>query len=72
MTHTRIAWPMFLACYLTLGNYEQYLDRFWHAGEMTMVNHLTGKSTVLAWTDFVFRTSLDVRDFTKSGLRRVR
>ncbi len=57
---------------LTLGNYEQYLERFWRAGEMTMENHLTGKSTVLTWTDFQFRTDLDDRDFTQTGLRRVR
>ena len=57
---------------LTMGGYEKYLDRFWQAGEMSMVNHLTGKSTVLLWTDFEFRTDLDDRDFTKTGLRRAR
>ena len=57
---------------LTLGNYEQYLDRYWRAGEMTMENHLTGKSTVLTWTDFQFRTDLDDRDFSRTGLRRAR
>ena len=57
---------------LTMGNYQQYLDRYWRAGEMTMENHLTGKSTVLTWTDFQFRTDLDDRDFTQTGLRRVR
>ncbi len=57
---------------LTIRNYEQYLDRYWRAGEMTMVNHLTGKSTVLSWTDYQFRTDLNDRDFTQTGLRRVR
>lgn len=57
---------------LTLENYAQYLERYWRAGEMTMVNHLTGKSTVLTWTDFEFQTDLDDRDFTQTGLRRVR
>ena len=52
---------------LTLGNYQQYLERYWRAGEMTMVNHLTGKSTVLTWTDFQFQTDLDDRDFTQTG-----
>ena len=32
---------------LTFANYQQYLDRYWRAGEQTMVNHLTGASTVL-------------------------
>ncbi len=57
---------------LTLENYEQYLDRYWRAGEMTMENHLTGKSTVLTWTDFQFQTDLDDRDFTRTGLKRAR
>ena len=57
---------------LTLSNYEQYLDQYWQVSEMTMVNHLTGKSTVLSWTDFQFRTELDAGDFTQTGLRRVR
>ncbi len=57
---------------LTLENYEQHLDRYWRAGVMTMVNHLTGKSTVLTWTDYRFGTDLQARDFTKTGLKRVR
>ena len=57
---------------LTLGEYQQYLDRYWRAGRMDMVNHLTGKSTDLVWTDYRFRTDIDDRDFTRTGLRRVR
>ena len=57
---------------LTLSNYERYLDRYWQAGEMVMVNHLTGKSTDLSWSDFEFGTDLDDRDFTRTGLKRVR
>ena len=57
---------------LTFARYRQYLDRYWRAGEQTMVNHLTGASTVLEWTDFRFRTELDDGDFTKTALRRVR
>ncbi len=57
---------------LTIGNYTQYLDRYWRTGEMTMVNHLTGKSTVLTWADYQFRTKLKERDFSKTGLKRAR
>ena len=57
---------------LALAGYEQYLDNYWYAGEMTMVNHLTGKSTVLTWADYQFRTDLDEGDFTRTGLKRVR
>ena len=57
---------------LTLSNYEQYLDKYWQAGEMTMVNHVTGKNTVLTWSDYQFGTDLDAGDFSQTGLRRVR
>ncbi|MDE0178028.1 MAG: outer membrane lipoprotein-sorting protein [Gammaproteobacteria bacterium] len=57
---------------LTFANYRQYLDRYWRAEEQTMVNHLTGASTVLRWTDFRFRTNLDESEFTQTALRRVR
>ena len=57
---------------LTFANYEQYLDRYWRAGEQTMVNHLTGASTVLNWTDFQFGTGLEDGEFTQTALRRVR
>ena len=57
---------------LTMENYAQHLDRYWRAGEMTMVNHLTGKSTVLTWTDFQFQTELEDSDFTQTALRRAR
>ena len=57
---------------LTLANYQQYLDRYWRAGEQTMENHLTGAGTVLNWTEFRFRTGLGDSEFTQTALRRVR
>ena len=57
---------------LILSKYKQYLDQYWRAGEMNMVNHLTGKSTVLSWADYKFRTNLKDRDFSKTGLKRAR
>ncbi len=57
---------------LTFADYRQYLDRYWRAAEQTMVNHLTGASTVLQWTDFRFGTDLDDGEFTQTALRRVR
>ena len=57
---------------LTLADYALYLDRFWQAGEQTMVNHLTGKSTVLTWSDFQFGGEIDAAEFTQTGLRRAR
>ena len=57
---------------LSLVNYRQYLDRYWRAGEQTMVNHLTGASTVLKWSGFRFRNNLQDSEFTQPALRRVR
>ena len=57
---------------LTVSSYAQYLGGRWWAGEMTMVNHLTGKSTVLTWTDYRFGTGLEDNDFTPTSLRRAR
>ncbi len=57
---------------LAVEGYEKYLDRYWRSGTMTMTSHLTGKSTVLLWSDFEFQTDLDIGDFTKTALKRVR
>ena len=57
---------------LIFEDYEQYLSRYWRAGKLMMVNHLTGKSTDLIWKGYKFRADLSNRDFTKTGLRRAR
>lgn len=57
---------------LTFLDYQLYLDQFWRAHELHMVNHLTGKSTDLTWTSFEFQTGLTGDDFTRASLRRAR
>ena len=57
---------------LEIAEYRQYLDRYWRADRMTMVNHQTGKSTVLEWSGYAFRTGLADKDFNKNVLKRVR
>ena len=57
---------------LAFAEYRQYLGRYWRAGKQTMVNHLTGATTTLHWTDFEFGTNLDERELTQTALRRVR
>ena len=57
---------------MVIEDYRQYLDRLWRAGTVTMTNHLTGKSTVLNWSDYEFGTDLDASDFTKTALKRAR
>ena len=57
---------------LTFADYRQYQDRFWRAGEQTMVNHLTGASTVLRMSEFQFGAGLDESEFNQTALRRIR
>ena len=57
---------------LVVEDYEKFLDHYWRGGKITMTNHLTGKSTVLLWSDYEFGTDLDLGDFTRTALKRVR
>ena len=57
---------------LSFSGYRQYLGQYWRADVMEMVNHQTGKSTVLYWSDYRFRTGLSERDFRKNALKRAR
>jgi outer membrane lipoprotein-sorting protein len=57
---------------LTFREYGLYADRHWRASRYEMVNHQTGKSTVLEWTDYEFKTGLSERDFDQNALRRAR
>ena len=57
---------------LVFSDYKQYLDKFWRADVMTMVNHQTEKSTVLTWSNYAFKTGLDDRDFNQNALKRAR
>ncbi len=57
---------------LTFSGYRQYLDKFWRADQFDMINHQTGKSTTLIWSDYRFQTGLSDRDFQKNALKRAR
>jgi hypothetical protein len=57
---------------LTYHGYNQYLDKFWRASKMSMVNHQTGKSTDLLWEEYQFATGLSESDFNQNSLKRAR
>jgi len=57
---------------LTYHDYRQYVDEFWRADRFEMVNHQTGKSTTLEFSDYQFQTGLTDRDFDQSSLQRAR
>lgn len=50
--------------------FKQYLGKFWRPSLMSMVNHQTGKSTTLQWSNYKFKTGLSSRDFNKKSLAR--
>ncbi len=57
---------------LKSSDYKQYLDHYWRAGKMQMVNHQNGKSTELEWSNYKFRTGLQDGDFNSQTLKRAR
>ncbi|MES9886782.1 MAG: outer membrane lipoprotein-sorting protein, partial [Candidatus Sedimenticola sp. 6PFRAG1] len=57
---------------LTFEGYQKYLDKYWRADQLNMVNHQTGKSTDLQWKNYRFRTGLTDKDFNKNSLKRAR
>lgn len=56
----------------TASKYQKYLDRYWRAHQMDMVNHQNGKSTQLLWSNFKFKIGLKDKDFNKNSLKRAR
>ncbi|TPH14705.1 outer membrane lipoprotein-sorting protein [Litorilituus lipolyticus] len=57
---------------LTFSDYKQYLDKHWRADVQHMVNHQSGKSTELKWSNYQFKTGLKDSDFNRNSLKRAR
>jgi hypothetical protein len=57
---------------LTFSGYHQYLGQYWRADRYRMDNHQTGKSTLLTWNDYRFKTGLDDNDFNQNSLKRAK
>jgi len=56
---------------LTLDEYREY-NGVWRSHKFLMVNHQTGKSTDLIYSDYAFKTGLDEKEFVKGALKRIR
>jgi hypothetical protein len=52
--------------------YKQYLGQYWRSHEFDMVNHQTGKSTILTFSEYRFKVGLGEKDFRKDRLKRAR
>ena len=57
---------------LTADQFTRYLDKHWRPLRMEMINHQTGKSTVLAWTDYTFGNGFTDADFNRNSLSKAR
>ncbi|WP_210418575.1 outer membrane lipoprotein-sorting protein [Aliikangiella coralliicola] len=57
---------------LTFSQYNQYVNKYWRASQLEMVNHQSGKSTLLTWKNYQFQKGLDEKDFNKNALKRAR
>jgi len=57
---------------LIADDFQQFLGHYWRPGRMDMVNHQTGKSTLLEWSEYQFKTGLSDRDFRSQTLKRAR
>lgn len=57
---------------LTSSDYQQYLGHYWRPSRMEMVNHLNGKSTILEWSNYRFKSGLSENDFQSQTLQRAR
>ena len=55
---------------LISSQFTRYLNQYWRPAVMTMKNHQTGKITILAMSNYAFRTGLTLRDFNKNALKR--
>lgn len=55
---------------LNMDGYKKYESSFWRPASMKMVNHATGKSTDLLFSNYKFKNGFTPRDFDKSSLKR--
>ncbi len=55
---------------LIASEFQQYLGHYWRPGKMLMENQQNGKSTLLEWGDYQFKSGLSERDFHPQSLKR--
>ncbi len=57
---------------LRFKDYRQYAGVGWRAGQLVMVNHQVGRTTLLSWSDYEFGAGLADRDFDPARLEQLR
>jgi len=57
---------------LTAAGFQQHHGKHWRPATLTMVNHQTGKSTVLEFSGYRFASGLKDRDFDQNALQNAK
>ena len=56
---------------LDFSGYNEY-NGYWRADKFVMQNHLTGKKTILNWSNYEIGVGLNENDFSQNALKRLR
>ncbi len=57
---------------LSFSKFHQYLNKHWRAEVLEMINHQSGKSTILEYTSYDIGVGLKEKEFNKNALKRAR
>jgi outer membrane lipoprotein-sorting protein len=57
---------------LMISGHQKYIEKYWRPAAMHMLNHQTGKSTELQFSNYQFDNGLTGEDFNKNSLKRVK
>lgn len=57
---------------LTHADYKKYLNKYWRAGKLNMVNHQNGKQTLLEFSNLKFGVDIDENNFSQNALKRAK
>lgn len=56
---------------MTIEDFDQYLGQYWRPTVVEMLNHQTGKSTTMKWSNYEFKVGFSDRDFDKDSLKNI-
>ena len=57
---------------LTFSDFHHINEKYWRPQKLSMVNHQSGKSTILNFTHYLLNQGLSEKDFNKNALKRAR
>jgi hypothetical protein len=57
---------------LIRSHFKLYEGKFWAMEQMRMINHRTGRETLVLWSNYRFGLGLRESDFTRESLKRIK